>query len=73
MYKTIEEIRLDAGLSQKAFAQVIGSTFRSYQGRLSGDQPRWRLDELIKAADYNDGYITVSMFGKDYDISIKAK
>lgn len=72
-YKTIEEIRLGTGLNQKDFAQLIGCTFRSYQGRLYGEQPRWRLDEIIKAAEQNEGYIKVKMFGEYYDISIQKK
>lgn len=55
----IEEIRKKHGYNQTEWARLIGSTLRTYQGRLDGSQPTWKLDEIIKAAEYNDGEIVI--------------
>lgn len=67
-FKTIEEIRVSTGMNQSQFAKEIGLPRRTYLARLSGDQPRWRLEELIKASNHNKGCISVSIEGKLYDI-----
>ena len=71
-YKTIEDIRQEQGFSQIVWADLIGSTFRTYQGRLQGVQPEWRLSELIKASAYNDGYIIVPTPQGQYKVHIEA-
>lgn len=69
-YKTIEEVRTEQGFSQKLWADLIGSTFRTYQARLKGDQPKWLLSEVIKAAEYNNGYITIPTIQGAYNLHI---
>lgn len=70
-FKSIEDVRTEHGYSQTVWADLIGSTFRTYQARLKGDQPKWLLSEVIKAAEYNNGYITIPTPQGDYQISIK--
>lgn len=70
-YKTIEEVRQANGFSQIVWADLIGSTFRTYQGRLQGVQPEWRLSELIKASEYNDGYIIVPTPNGKYKVHVE--
>lgn len=72
-YLPIEKIRLlqEPLLSQTDFATKIGTTFRTYQGRLTGVQPEWKLEEIIKASMMNDGKILINSMGVDYKISIE--
>lgn len=70
-YKTIEEVRQANGFSQITWAQLIGSTFRTYQARLQGSQPEWRLSEVIKAAEYNNGYIVIPTPTGAYKVKIE--
>ena len=69
--KDIEEIRKDNGYSQIVFADLIGSTFRTYQGRLQGVQPKWTLNEIIKASEMNNGEVKVPTINGTYEITIK--
>lgn len=71
-FKTIEEIRADTGMNQKDFSSVIGAGYRSYQGRLYGESS-WLLEEVVKAAELNKGYITLRCLGKMYDITVKER
>ena len=70
-YKTIEDVRKATGQSQKVFADTIGTTFRTYQARLKGDQPKWLLSEIIKASEYNNGYIIVPKPQGSYKVHIE--
>lgn len=70
MYKTIEDIRKSMNINQTQFAEKIGTTFRTYQGRLNGSQPKWLLDEVITAALFNEGQILISTAKGDYVIDI---
>ena len=56
----IEDIRKKVGYTQIDWAEKIGTSFRTYSGRLNGSQPDWKLDEVVKAAEYNDGLIIVN-------------
>lgn len=71
VYKTIEEIRKDIGMTIPDFAQAIGLSKRSYIYRKSGEQPMWLLDEVIAAAKMNGGQIIIESKGKPYRINIK--
>lgn len=57
-------------MNQTDFAAYIGSSYRTYQGRLQGSQPYWTLLEVIRAAELNQGKIIVNQEGKNYRISI---
>lgn len=70
MYKTIEEIRKSTSLNQTDFATKIGTSFRTYQSRLKGNQPNWLLNEIILASQFNEGRIKVSTTIGDYMIDI---
>lgn len=70
-FKNIEQIRKDAGYTQIQWASVIGSTYRTYSARLKGDQPEWKLNEVIKASEYNEGKIIIPTPLGDYEISVK--
>ena len=50
---------------------MIGTSERTYIGRLNGSQPKWLLQEIIDASDYNNGKIKVSTIKGEYEISIK--
>lgn len=68
----IEDIRYTkTNLNQTKWAMAIGSTFRTYQARLNGSQPDWKLEELIKASNYNGGKVIVNSYGTDYKIHIQ--
>ena len=69
-YKSIEDVRIEHGYSQVVWADLIGSTFRTYQARLKGDQPKWLLSEVIKASEYNNGYITIPTPNGTYNLKI---
>lgn len=72
MAKTIEEVRKAAGYNQTDWAQLIGSTFRTYLARLQGTQPKWQLSEIIKATEYTkDGKVRINILGATYDITVK--
>ena len=70
-YKDIEEVRISNGFSQIVWADLIGSTFRTYQGRLQGSQPEWRLSEIVKASEYNNGYIIIPTPQGQYKIKVE--
>lgn len=72
-YLTIEQIRLMQipKMNQTNFAEKIGCTFRTYQGRITGYQPDWKLEEIIKASQMNGGKILINSMGTDYKIDIK--
>ena len=70
-YKSIEDVRTEHGFSQTVWADLIGSTFRTYQARLKGDQPKWLLSEVIKASEYNNGYITIPTPSGAYNLKIE--
>lgn len=70
-YKTIEQVRADNGLTQIAFAQILGTTFRTYQARLQGTQPKWTLDEVIKASQFNGGYIIIPTPTGSYKVKVE--
>ena len=69
----IEEIRAKTGMNQTEFAKAIGSSFRTYLGRLSGSQPNWQLSEIIKAAEFNDGEVVVHTSDGDYFIKVEKR
>lgn len=69
--KTVEDIRKEQNVNQTIWAQMIGTTYRTYQGRLTGDQPKWLLMEIIEASSYNNGEVKVSTYKGDYEITIK--
>ena len=69
--KTVEEIRKQVGMTQKEFAETIGTSFRTYQGRLAGSQPKWLLSEVIKASQMNDGEVLLETEDGIVEIRIK--
>ncbi len=71
MFKKVEEIRKESGMSQIEFAELLGDSRRTYLNRITGIQPYWTIDELIKAAEFNKGKVTVEVMGKTYNITIK--
>ena len=70
MYKTIEEIRKDLGMTIPDFANAIGLSKRTYIYRKTGEQ-MWMLDEVVSAAEMNGGQIIMESKGKTYRINIK--
>lgn len=71
MYKEIEEIRRDSGMTQSEFARYIGTARRTYLNRITGERPRWYFEELIKVAELNEGEVIVSTDGTKYRIKIE--
>ena len=69
--KAIEEIRKEHGLSQTQFAIAIGSTLRTYQGRLDGTQPKWLLSEVISASEMNNGKVAIPIGDELFEITVK--
>lgn len=70
-FKTMEEIRTSAGMSQAQFAARIGTSRRTYTDRLNGGQPNWSIQELTEAATMNDGKIKIEYKGKTYKLTIQ--
>lgn len=65
-----EQIRRALKVSQTAFAEKLGLTAKSYQGRLNGKQADWRLSELITLCSMNEGSIAINLEGKDYLVKV---
>lgn len=58
-------------MTQKNFAQAIGSSVRTYQARLFGSQPKWQIAEIIKASQLNHGEIRIEIDDGIYDLKVK--
>lgn len=71
MYKEIEEIRRDSGMTQLEFAKYVGTARRTYINRISGERPRWFFEELVKIAELNEGEVIVNTDGKQYRVKIE--
>ncbi len=69
-YKEIEQIRKDANISQDEFAKMIGASRRTYNYRITNEQP-WILNEVIIASTLNKGKVKVKVGDSFYDITIK--
>lgn len=70
IYKRIDEIRKDLKMTQENFAKEIGMIRRQYIARFNGENPNWKLAEVIKASKFNDGKIIVDVEGKTYFFDI---
>lgn len=69
--KTVEEIRMTrTSMNQRDFAKAIGTTIRSYTNKVAG-LFEWKLSELVKIAEFNDGQVKVTVNSKDYTVTIK--
>ena len=69
--KTVEESRKEVGMTQKEFAESIGTSFRTYLGRLAGSQPEWKLSEVIKASQMNEGEVLLQTEEGIFEINVK--
>ena len=62
------------GENQHQFAERIGMSFRTYQDRVQGKKPDWRLSELVEickiAAEHNDE-LCITIGGKSYIVNIR--
>lgn len=67
MFKTPEEIRKEKGINQRTFCELIDIPYRTYHERLSGNHPKWTIDELVKLSNANNGEVRIG----NYDIKIK--
>ena len=38
-------------MNQTDFAKQLGMSYRNYQEKIQGDQPNWKLSELIKLTE----------------------
>ena len=38
-------------MNQTDFAKRLGMSYRNYQEKIQGDQPNWKLSELIKLTE----------------------
>ena len=69
--KTIEEVRKsNTHLNQTDFAKSIGTSYRSYQERLTKKQ-EWKFKEIAKAAAYNKNQVKVDTDEGVYEATIK--
>lgn len=69
--KTIEEIRKENGFNQEKFAELLGVSYRTYQGRIYKEQPRWTFDEILIASELNDGEVEVETEKGKFAVTIK--
>lgn len=58
-------------MNQPDFADAIGISKRTYNYRITGQQPDWTFGEVVKASKFNRGQVTVSLEGKTYQVTIK--
>ena len=47
-------------------------SLRSYQERISGERPDWKVSELAKIGELNEGQVLVDLDGVEYAVSISA-
>lgn len=41
-------------MNQTDFAKKLGMSYRNYQEKIQGDQPNWKLSELIKLTEIEE-------------------
>ena len=68
--RTVEEIRKSTDRSQIEFAKDIGLSTRSYTNKIHNRQ-EWKLSEIVKVAELNEGEVQVEINGVNYDITMK--
>lgn len=56
-------------MSQTRFANHIGMSYRNYQERMAGDQPDWKISQLIRISEI-ENKIDVDYEGKTYRVEI---
>lgn len=71
MNRTVEEIRTEALMTQKQFAEHLGISVRTYLDRLNGTTPKWTIEEIIKASKLNGGEIIVEASDGIYDVHVQ--
>lgn len=66
----VEDLRVQLNLTQKQFAQKLGLSLRTYQGRLM-EETNWTFEELLKISELCSGEIAVQFGGDTYLVDIK--
>lgn len=66
VFKRIDEIRKSLGMTQEQFAKEIGMIRRQYIARFNGENPTWKLNEIVRASQFNEGKIIVDVDGKTF-------
>lgn len=59
--KEIEEIRIAHMMTQAEFAKTIGMSSRTYQARIYGEQPMFKIEELQRISEMNDNEVVVNL------------
>ena len=48
-------------MTQTEFAKQIGMSSRTYQARIYGEQPMFKIEELQRIAEYNNDEVLVNL------------
>lgn len=67
----VEELRVKLGMSVKDFAEAIGMKQRTYEARIYDEQPIFKIDELQRIAELNDGHIRVVLPNGRFDVTFE--